>query len=456
MNVVRLGVMWQGVEPEKDKFNHTYLDVMRNLTIRLGNAGIYTIVDFHQDVLSRKFCGDGVPDYIVDEYLGPLQTDCSGVLGRFFRAIGICKSFAKDYKYPLDEEGYPQLSYCRSSHFTLYHTAPEVASAFDAFLASTRVHQRVGLYFEKLAQTFADVPSVLGYDLFNEPFPGDVYRKPWLLRSNAKTYRNLNRLYDTLHMAIRKFDREKIVFFEPFPFPGTFPVLGGLSQSSAFEHVPGGPVYSNRSAMSYHLYSCATGKAVCSTPTGDPKEKLGKRLDKFVQKKINMYMDDVDRIGGGSFLTEFGACSSFSSCYDELDRVTNFANQHFQSWAYWQYKYFGDVTTQFGTFQGLYHDDGSIQMRKVAILARPYARAIAGEPIRMHFDPKTRVFELTFTSHGGMTEIYVNRQITYPNGFDLRANASVSILERRNVIEISSRWKQTTIHLKLRPSLAEE
>ena len=28
--------------------------------------GIYTLLDAHQDVLSQKFCGEGIPDWAVD------------------------------------------------------------------------------------------------------------------------------------------------------------------------------------------------------------------------------------------------------------------------------------------------------------------------------------------------------------------------------------------------------
>ncbi len=35
-----------------------------------GKAGIYTMIDFHQDLLSEKFCGDGVPIWLMDELHG--------------------------------------------------------------------------------------------------------------------------------------------------------------------------------------------------------------------------------------------------------------------------------------------------------------------------------------------------------------------------------------------------
>ena len=33
---------------------------------RAGKYGIYSLLDAHQDVLSQKFCGEGIPDWAVD------------------------------------------------------------------------------------------------------------------------------------------------------------------------------------------------------------------------------------------------------------------------------------------------------------------------------------------------------------------------------------------------------
>ena len=47
INLVRLGVSWTGVFPERDKKNETYLDEILKLVNMLGNAGIYTLINFH-------------------------------------------------------------------------------------------------------------------------------------------------------------------------------------------------------------------------------------------------------------------------------------------------------------------------------------------------------------------------------------------------------------------------
>ena len=61
-NIVRLGIMWPGVEPFENKINNTYLKIMKEIVSRLDNYNISVVLDFHQDLLSNYFCGEGVPN----------------------------------------------------------------------------------------------------------------------------------------------------------------------------------------------------------------------------------------------------------------------------------------------------------------------------------------------------------------------------------------------------------
>ena len=66
LNVVRLGHSWAGAEPARGQYNQTFLDIMKKQTKMAEEHGIYVLVDVHQDVLGRQFCGDGVPDVSAD------------------------------------------------------------------------------------------------------------------------------------------------------------------------------------------------------------------------------------------------------------------------------------------------------------------------------------------------------------------------------------------------------
>ena len=63
MNFVRLGVMWEAVERTEGVYDDAYLDKVETMITKLGEAGIYTLVDAHQDVFARTMCGEGFPDF---------------------------------------------------------------------------------------------------------------------------------------------------------------------------------------------------------------------------------------------------------------------------------------------------------------------------------------------------------------------------------------------------------
>lgn len=59
-NVVRLGIMWPGLEPGKrGDYNQEYLSNIQKIVELLAKENIYVVLDFHQDLFHRKFCGEG-------------------------------------------------------------------------------------------------------------------------------------------------------------------------------------------------------------------------------------------------------------------------------------------------------------------------------------------------------------------------------------------------------------
>ena len=59
INVVRLFVAWVAVEPSAGRYNETYLSELRALVDRFATYNISVILDAHQDVIARRFCGEG-------------------------------------------------------------------------------------------------------------------------------------------------------------------------------------------------------------------------------------------------------------------------------------------------------------------------------------------------------------------------------------------------------------
>jgi len=123
----------------------------------------------------------------------------------------------------------------------------------------------------------------------------------------------------------------------------------------------------------------------------------------------------------GGFLTEFGALSDSILSADEVLRITKFAEDNFQSWIYWQFKYYHDVTTAANpaTTESFYYENGTLQSHKIRALSHPYATAICGEPVSSSFTNSS--FTLTYLlgdcGDSAYSEIYINEPLYYEKGF---------------------------------------
>ena len=82
-NVVRVGIDWAELEPAPGVFDSSYLDSIESTVNTLGNNGIYSILDFHQDAFSTAFGGEGAPDWAVQTD-GAANPSLSFPLNEFF------------------------------------------------------------------------------------------------------------------------------------------------------------------------------------------------------------------------------------------------------------------------------------------------------------------------------------------------------------------------------------
>ena len=123
-------------------------------------------------------------------------------------------------------------------------------------------------------------------------------------------------------------------------------------------------------------------------------------------------------------MTEFGAVGSDPVSLQLLDTVLDAAEQRLQSWAYWNFKSYDDITTAGSpASEGLYNPDGSVQMQKVRVLSRPFASTVAGHPIWSKFDRGTGIYSLSYnvTEHllNATSEIFINERMHYPRGHEV-------------------------------------
>jgi len=166
-NVVRLGVMWPGVEIVNGVYNQTYLEIIQKIVDTLAKEGIYTILDLHQDLFNRKFCGEGIPDWMTFPSEDHLPF-----------ALPIAEKFSVD---PITD--YPDLQECLKRGFAMYYFSSQVGNAFQNLYDDRNGMQTKGLvgYWDQISRYFNQSKFVLGYELINEPWCGDIYREPELL-----------------------------------------------------------------------------------------------------------------------------------------------------------------------------------------------------------------------------------------------------------------------------------
>ncbi|MGH7855778.1 MAG: cellulase family glycosylhydrolase, partial [Candidatus Binatia bacterium] len=136
LTTVRLGVMWAGVEPEKDQFDESYLDRIEDLVDMLGKEQILVLLDFHQDMYNELYEGQGFPPWATPS--GPLPPNLP-----FF--------------------GFPGG----------YFLNPATMHAFDRmWLDADGLWAEYRAFWRHIADRFKAKTNLLGYDLMNEPWPG--------------------------------------------------------------------------------------------------------------------------------------------------------------------------------------------------------------------------------------------------------------------------------------------
>ncbi|MBN1640038.1 MAG: cellulase family glycosylhydrolase [Anaerolineae bacterium] len=140
LNCIRLGVIWDGLEPEPGAYNEAYLDGIDRQIAMAQHVGLYVYLDMHQDLYSVLY-SDGAPAWA---------------------------TLSGDAPHIADSAVWSDA----------YFTSPAVQAALDRFWQNAPAPDGIGLQehyaraWGVLAARLGQRPNVIGYDLMNEPFPG--------------------------------------------------------------------------------------------------------------------------------------------------------------------------------------------------------------------------------------------------------------------------------------------
>lgn len=117
MNIIRLHVAWEGVQPTRDFINETYIIKLREIVRMCAKYNISVLLDAHQDLFSKKFCGEGFPDWTVNRTTFP---------------------WPLPYKIRFDEQGYPLREDCQKINFAELYLTRDVNKFQEEFLTNER------------------------------------------------------------------------------------------------------------------------------------------------------------------------------------------------------------------------------------------------------------------------------------------------------------------------------
>lgn len=330
----------------------------------------------------------------------------------------------KDYGFKKDKDGYPLSSDCATkAPFEKYFTSPEVAQTWEDFYNNYNNGQdHLVAHWERVVTKFHNHPAVIGYDLLNEPWAANWLKDIRWLAPGKFEREKLQPIWQKVSAAIRKIDTEKIIFFEGTPMPGTYPFFGGIVNQIGFTETPSNSKYSDREILNDHHYCCLMSGSECDS--GEPPLKDAPKCANLAGRKLVQWAKDAKRLNTGLFITEFGACSNSDNCGLEITGIADACDQTGTSWAYWQYKGFGDFTTTGDANEGLFlKSEDKKQEKKIKALVRTYAQKYQGKVIKSVFNGNNSHYLSFFDldlSVKEFTRVYFNTDYFYKNNKDLK------------------------------------
>jgi endoglycosylceramidase len=357
-NTVRLGVIYKGVEPSPGSYDDGYLNSIATTEADLASHGMFSQLDFHQDMYNERFQGEGWPDWAVQD--DGLPNPTLGFPNNYFGNLALIRAF---------------------DHFWANDPGPGGVGLQDRYAAA----------WGHVASRFASARHTVGFDLLNEPWPGT----PWLscLTLNgcpAFDTGTMGAFYRRVFDRIRAVEDQKIIWYEPnvlfnFGADTNIPALGDRA-----------------AGLSFHFY--------CSPGLATPPYNLAS-CDEQDDHVLANADKRAQATGDALMLSEFGATDDLATIRSNV----KLADRHMVSWQYWHYCECRDPTTTGTGTQAIVVDPSqppsgaNVKQAKLDVLAEPYPQVVAGTPTSFGFDDGTRRFTLAYSTKGPTGKNFARR-----------------------------------------------
>ncbi|WP_194926209.1 cellulase family glycosylhydrolase [Catenulispora pinisilvae] len=182
-NLIRLDITWARLEPKPGVYDAAAMGRIQQLMTAADRYGLRVLVDFHQDVYGPYFGGgqDGIPAWATRDDGLPFT--------------------------PIPNDWF-------SEYFE-----PSVQAAFRHLYDDPDLRAAQASFYQHVATALRSHPSLLGYDLFNEP-SGPMLGNPsdpaaLAASSRALEQGRLQEMYKRLITAVRAVDQRSWLFVEP-------------------------------------------------------------------------------------------------------------------------------------------------------------------------------------------------------------------------------------------------
>jgi endoglycosylceramidase len=385
-DAVRVGVIWKAVEPSPGHYDDGYLRQIAVTVRTLARHHVLSLLDFHQDMYNERFQGEGAPDWAVQD--GGLPNPTFGFPGNYLLNLAVEHAF---------------------DQFWADAPGPGGIGLEDRFAAS----------WKHVAARFKGTPSLLGYELLNEPWPGTVWQ-PCALPAGCPDFdAKLSAFYHRVFPQVRAADRRALVWYEP----------NVLFNDGPATHLPS--VGDRRAGFSFHDY-CLTTPPTGTTPMCTASDN-------------QVFTNAVARAGtthDALMATEFGATDN--TAY--LDEMVDRADRFMVPWLEWAYCGCTDPTTSGpGNKQAIVIDPAkpptgaNLETATLRALVEPYPQVVAGTPLSWGYTRSTRAFALKYSttrasgSHrfesGSLTEIAAPA-LVYSGHYAARVIGGVAVSKR--------------------------
>jgi endoglycosylceramidase len=409
-DAMRVGVIWAAVEPQPGVYDDAYLDSIADTVQTLAAHGIVSILDFHQDLYNEKFQGEGAPAWAV-----------------------------LDKGRPNPANGFP------GNYFANY--AEE--AAWDSFWSNAKASDGIGLQdhyaaaWAHVAARFASAPSVVGYEVMNEPWPGTLWEPCAIPLLGCPAFdRTLTAFYRRVTNAIRAVDTQHIVWVEPNVLMATVDAnnLGKIDDPNI--------------AFSFHVY-CPTESEFQTNLLCTPLDDITIATAKRYPAKYRLPW----------LMTEFGATRDLANLAGDVAKADKFM----LGWTEWAYSG-NDKTSSSPDGQALVLDPSqpptgaNVLTAKLKTLAEPYPQAVAGTPKSWSFSGGK--FTLTYSTArvdgsgtfpaGALTSVAVPA-IQYPNGYAVTVSGGqVVSAPNASTLQVASNPATGTVTVRVSATAANQ